>query len=165
MKQTTVVHTLMTLVAVIAYTVTAAAQELKPANPRAQDETAIREKLKQMNHGWKTRDAELFANPFATDADYVVVNGMRLKGRKAIEEGHRNLFRIIPKEDPTESESVREEVTIRFLCPDVALVHTVGFGTVHNIATLVLTKGAQGWEIAALQRTAIQAQPAGRPNR
>jgi uncharacterized protein (TIGR02246 family) len=150
---------------VVAYTLAVAAQESKSANPGVEDETAIREKLKQMNDGWKARDAGLFAKPFATDADYVVVNGTRLRGRKAIEEGHRHFFRMIPKEDPTEAESVRQEMTIRLLRPDVALVHTVGFGTVHNIATLVLTRGAQGWEIAALQRTEIQAQPAGRPNR
>jgi uncharacterized protein (TIGR02246 family) len=130
-----------------------------------EDEVAIHEKLKQMHDGWKARDAELFAKPFATDADYVVVNGMRLQGRKAIEEGHRALFARIPKEDPKESESVPNEVTIRFLRPDVALVHTVGFGTVHNIATLVLTKEGHGWEIASLQRTAIQAPPERQPNR
>lgn len=164
MKQPTAPRALMLLVAVIVPTIAAAAQESKSPQPQAADETAIREKLKQLNDGWKARDAELFARPFAADADYVVINGMRLRGRRAIEEGHRNFFRVIPKEDPKEAESVREEVTIRFLRPDVALAHTVGFGTAHNIATLVLTKGAQGWEIAALQRTQIQARPAGPPN-
>ena len=82
-----------------------------------------------MKDGWKTRVAKLFARPFAIDAD------------------------------PRESESVRDEFTIRYLRPDVALVHTIGFGTLHNIATLILTKSVQEREIAALQRTAIQASP------
>jgi uncharacterized protein (TIGR02246 family) len=125
------------------------------------EDPAILEKVKQWQDGWKARDAELFAKPFATDADYVIVNGRHLKGRKAIEEGHRGLFGRIPKEDPKESESVRDEVTIRYLRPDVALVHTVGFGTVHNIATLVLIKGAQGWRSQHFNGLQLKRNPQG----
>ena len=145
--------------AIIACAANTAAQAATSPKTQTDDQANILEKLRQMKDGWKTRDAKLFARPFAIDADYVVVNGMHLKGRQAIEEGHQVLFTRIPKEDPRESESVRDEVTIRYLRPDVALVHTIGFGTVHNIATLILTKDAQEWEIAALQRTAIQASP------
>jgi len=120
------------------------------------EDAAIQEKLRQMHDGWRARDAELFASPFAVDADYVVVNGMRLSGRQAIEQGHRRLFARIAERDSETAEAFRDEVTIRYLRPDVALVHKVGYGTVPNIATLVLTKNAQGWEIAALQRTAIE---------
>ncbi len=153
----------MTLVAVIAYTVTAAAQELKPANPRAQDETAIREKLKQMNDGWKTRDAELFAKPFATDADYVVVNGMHAKGREEIEKGHTAIFTTFYKD----SHNVATVKSVRYLRPDVAVAHVewnlefkVNGETKkgHAVNTMVVTKDGGKWSIAAFQNTAIEAQ-------
>ena len=156
MRQTLISSGALTaLIVILAHAATTITRASKSPRPDAEDEAAILETLKQMNDGWKSRDGEMFAKPFANDADYVVVNGMHLQGRKAIEEGHRALFARIPEADPKESESVRNEVTFRFLRPDVAIVHTVGFGTVHSIATLVLTKGAQGWQIAALQRTAI----------
>ena len=48
---------------------------------RAADEAAMRENVKQMETGWNTKSGALFAKPFAEDADYVVINGMYIKGR------------------------------------------------------------------------------------
>src|ERR1044071_2803782 len=56
------------------------------------DEAAMRESVKQMETGWNTKSGALFAKPFAEDADYVVINGMYIKGRAAIEVGHQRIF-------------------------------------------------------------------------
>ena len=34
---------------------------------------------------------------FAEDADYVIINGMRIKGREAIDSGHQQIFDTIYK--------------------------------------------------------------------
>jgi uncharacterized protein (TIGR02246 family) len=46
-----------------------------------------------MESGWNTKSGERFAE----DADYVVINGMYIKGRKAIETGHQQIFDTIYK--------------------------------------------------------------------
>ena len=52
------------------------------------DEAAIRKVVQQVQDGWNAKSGEAFAAPFAADADYVVVNGMKIKGRDLIEKGH-----------------------------------------------------------------------------
>jgi len=51
------------------------------------DEAAIRQVVQQVQDGWNAHDGKAFAAPFAPDADYVVVNGTKVKGREAIREG------------------------------------------------------------------------------
>src|ERR1043165_5550862 len=86
------------------------------------DEAAMRESVKQMETGWNTKSGALFAKPFAEDADYVVINGMYIKGRATIEAGHQRIFDTIYK-DTTLSLTVKQ---IRFLRPDVGVVHVSG---------------------------------------
>lgn len=61
----------------------------------AQDEAAIRSIVTQLQDGWNAHDGKAFAAPFANDADYVVVNGMYIKGREVIEKGHTGIFTTI----------------------------------------------------------------------
>src|SRR5215217_3708758 len=89
---------------------------------RAPDEAALRESVKQMETGWNTKSGALFAKPFAEDADYVVINGMYIKGRAAIESAHQRIFDTIYK-DTKINLTVKQ---IRFLRPDVAVVHVNG---------------------------------------
>ena len=128
---------------------------------RAAEEAAIRENVKQMESGWNTKSGALFAKPFAEDADYVVINGMYIKGRKAIEAGHQQIFDTIYK-DTTLTLNVKQ---IRFLRPDVAVAHVNahrnGPGkelSPDALLTLVLTKEKQGWTIAAFQNTEVVAR-------
>ena len=81
------------------------------AQNRSADETAIRENVKQMETGWNTKSGALFAKPFADDADYVVINGMYLKGRAVLETAHQQIFDTIYK-DTTVKLNVKQ---IRFL--------------------------------------------------
>ena len=128
---------------------------------RPADEAAIREGVKQLETGWNTKSGALFAKPFTDDADYVVINGLYIKGRNAIETGHQRIFDTIYK-DTTISLTVKQ---IRFLRPDVAVVHVSGHrdGPTKELVgdammTLMMTKEQQGWRIAAFQNTSVAAR-------
>jgi uncharacterized protein (TIGR02246 family) len=125
---------------------------------RATDEAAMRESVKQMETGWNTKSGVLFAKPFAEDADYVVINGNYIKGRAVIESQHQRIFDTIYK-DTNLTLTVKQ---IRFLRPDVAVVHVEGHRTSTTQAlvqdamlTLMMTREKQGWMIAAFQNTAV----------
>src|SRR5215216_6354285 len=83
------------------------------------DEAAIRQAVQRLQDGWNAHDGKAFAEPFTSDADYVVVNGMKIKGREAIEKGHTGIFTTIYKD----SHNVGTVRGVRFLRPDVAVVH------------------------------------------
>jgi uncharacterized protein (TIGR02246 family) len=125
------------------------------------DEAAIRKVVQQVQDGWNAKSGEAFAAPFAADADYVVVNGLKLKGRDLIEKGHMSIFLTVYKD----SHNVATVQSIRFLRPDVAVVHVewnlefrLNEKTEkgHAINTMVMTKDGGKWRIAAFQNTSIQ---------
>ena len=128
---------------------------------QAADETAIRAGVEQMMKGWNAGNGAEFAKPFAEDADYVVINGMQIKGREAIAKGHLGIFETFYKN----SNLSLSADSIRFLRPDVAIVHVSGSlkvtqgeaqRTTGARITLVMTKTGNKWEIAAFQNTQIQ---------
>lgn len=130
--------------------------------PQASDEALIRASVKQLETGWNTKSGATFAKPFAEDADYVVINGMYIKGRAAIDGGHQRIFDTIYK-DTTLTLTVKQ---IRFLRPDVAVVHVTGqrVGPTKDVVndaiiTLTMTKEKQGWVIAAFQNTGVVPPP------
>lgn len=133
-------------------------QPMQSQDSRAANEAAIRESVKQLETGWNTKSGAVFAKPFAEDADYVVINGMYIKGRAAIQTAHQRIFDTIYK-DTNISLTVKQ---IRFLRPDIAVVHVNGHRdgptkdlTGDAILTLVMTKEQQGWIIAAFQNTSV----------
>jgi uncharacterized protein (TIGR02246 family) len=135
--------------------------QLSAQNSSAGDEAAIRDNVKQIETGWNTKSGALFAKPFAEDADYVVINGMYLKGRAVLATAHQQIFDTIYK-DTTVSLTVKQ---IRFLRPDVAVVHVNAHRdgptkelTANAMLTLVMTKEKQGWTIAAFQNTQVLAR-------
>jgi uncharacterized protein (TIGR02246 family) len=122
------------------------------------DEAALRENVKALETGWNTKSGATFAKPFAEDADYVVINGMYIKGRAVIETQHQRIFDTIYK-DTTLSLTVKQ---IRFLRPDVAVVHVNGIRkgpekelNQEAMITFVMTKEKGSWSIAAFQNTAV----------
>jgi uncharacterized protein (TIGR02246 family) len=134
-----------------------------PAAADGADEAAIRENVRQMEAGWNAKSGAQFAKPFAADADYVVINGMYIKGQAAIAGGHQAIFDTIYRES-TLSLSVKQ---VRMLRPDVAVVHVTGSNkyaregethTTEAILTLVMTKESGAWKIAAFQNTEVRAQ-------
>jgi uncharacterized protein (TIGR02246 family) len=125
------------------------------------DETAIRAQVEQMMKGWNAKNGDEFAKPFAADADYVVINGMQINGRPAIAKGHQGIFDTVYKNSTISLAADK----IRFLRPDVAVVHVSGsLKIVEGDAaratsariTLVMTKAKGKWEIAAFQNTQVQ---------
>ena len=161
MKRSSTSIKLLTTIATFTLCVfTVSAQEAGAIKARAADEAAIRENVRQMEAGWNAKSGALFAKPFADDADYVVINGMYFQGRAIIEQAHQHIFNTIFK-NTTVSLSVKQ---IRFLRPDVAIVHITGHKdapesekelVTDSLVSLVMTKDKQGWKIAAFQNTQV----------
>ena len=160
MKTTLISMKLLTVVvAIVVFAVGFPVRGDGAANPLTDDEAAMRANVKQMEAGWNAKQGALFAKPFAEDADYVVINGMYLKGRSLIERMHQQIFDTFYK-NTTLNLSVRQ---VRFLRPDVALVHVSGQLTgaeneksVSNASmTMVMIRDKQGWKIAAFQNTQV----------
>jgi len=137
------------------------AQENAKAADKAKDEAAIRANVEQMQKGWNMKSGAEFAKPFAENSDYVVINGVHIKGRADNAKGHQYIFDTIYKD----SSIVVTVKQIRFLRPDVAVLHCESNLTFKaggeekkgsGIITLVMTKENDNWEIAAFQNTAIQ---------
>lgn len=128
----------------------------------SKDEAAIRKVVQQVQDGWNAHDAKTHAAAFAPDADYVVVNGSHDKGREEIQARHTQLFTGIYKN----SRNVATIKSVRFLRPDVAIVHTE-WNLLHDLSdsksrkghalnTIVMTKEKGKWSIAAYQNTPIR---------
>ena len=108
-------------------------------------------------------DGSAFAAPFAADAEFVNIRGEYFRGRGAIAAGHTALFQGIYAGS---TNHCAVEGT-RLLRPEVALVrvHSVLHAPQGPLAgrhaarfSLVLTKEAGSWEIAALHNT-LEAPP------
>jgi uncharacterized protein (TIGR02246 family) len=149
----------LALAAVLACALNAAAQTQTGGGG---DDAALRENVRQLETGWNSKSGAAFAKPFADDADYVVINGMQIKGREAIAQGHQRIFDTFYK-DSVLSLSVKQ---VRMLRADVAVVHvsghlksTQGAGAQEGdaVITLVMTKENGAWTIAAFQNTGVAA--------
>ena len=89
------------------------------------DEAAVRGLYRQLMDGWNKGSGESFAVPFTEDGDLVGFDGTHLKGRREIASFHQPLFDKWLKG----TRLVGEVKSVRFLSPDVALIHVIG-GTV-----------------------------------
>lgn len=140
------------------------AQEAKSPKAKAEDEAAIRENVKQMESGWNAKSGATYAKPFAEDADFVVINGMHIQGHEAIEKSHQRIFDTMFK-NTTVSLTVKQ---IRFLRPDVAVVHVNGHRDAPEaerdlvgdaMMVMVMTKEGTQWKIASFQNTWVTGPP------
>ena len=132
----------------------------------AKDEADVRALYQQLMDGWNKGNGESFAAPFAEDGDLIDFDGTHLKGRREIVSFHQPLFDKWLKG----TRLVGEVKSVRFLTPDVALIHAIG-GTVMrgksepspergSIQTLVSSKRGDEWHLAAFQNTRVR--PMGR---
>lgn len=129
------------------------------------DEVEIRALLQRLNQAWG--DADAFAAVFTEDAEYVTFDGSMVKGREAIAESHRPLFEGFMRGSRLEGQAP----TVRFLTPDVALVH--GKGAVIqrrqqkasrraiSVQTNVVIRQDGRWQIAAFHNTRYRPWNAG----
>ena len=133
---------------------------------QGQDVAAIHEVVRRVQDGWNAGDGDAFAAPFAEDADYVVVNGMHVKGRAANAAGHQQIFDTFYK-GSTNTYAVED---VRFIRPDVAVAHVHHHLKLQEPVTLptgettrggqarstwVLTKDGGKWSVAAFHNTPI----------
>lgn len=125
-------------------------------------EEAIHDLFRQMLTSWDAGDSDAYATQFTNDADYITFDGTHLKGREAIAAVHRQLFTFM------KGSSLKGQITgIRFLSPDIALVHTTGAILLpgdteirperKSIQTMVATKQNDYWLFTAFQNTRITA--------
>jgi uncharacterized protein (TIGR02246 family) len=135
-------------------------REEAAANDSA-DEAAVRALYQQLMDGWNQGSGDAFAAVFTEDGDLVAFEGTHFKGRQEIAPFHQRLFDKWLKG----SRLVGEVKDVRFLSPDVALMHAVG-GTVlrgksepvperDSIQTLVATRQDGEWRLAAFQNTRL----------
>lgn len=150
--------TIYTTLIILAAAAIAFSQEGAKGAEMSKDEASVRQIVQQIEAGWNSRDGKAFAAYFAADADYVVVDGMYVKGRDAIEKGHQRIFNTIFK-DSTNHGTVQ---SVRFLRPDIAVVHvewqlTVRSGGKESLGvamnTIFMTKDGGRWSIAAFHNT------------
>lgn len=136
-----------------------------PHAPPDGDETAVRALLSQMNEAWERGDARAYGALFTEDADYVVFDGARLRGRAENAALHQQLFDTI-----LGGTRLRGEVeSVAFVSEDVAIVHSSGgvlwpWQREINVRassrqTLVLVKHDGRWRIRAFQNTRIRPVP------
>jgi uncharacterized protein (TIGR02246 family) len=123
-----------------------------------QDRASLEAIVRQLESAWNAMDAEAFAAPFAIDADFVNIRAEHHRGRPAIAAGHAAIFR-----DFYAGSTVQFGVEGgRLLNVGVALLHVKSelnaptgplAGTHHACFSMVLTRTASGWEIAAFHNT------------
>jgi uncharacterized protein (TIGR02246 family) len=126
----------------------------------------IRQLLHQLTDSWNDGDATRYAAAFTEDADYITFFGLRMRGRKEIEDGHRHLFRLPIKLDPGGT----GDAEVKPLADRVALVITGGGSTVNgetdptrnSIITLTAVDTGDGWRFASFQNTRVSDPAAGR---
>jgi len=114
-----------------------------------------------MEAAWNRADAASYIANFEDKADFVVINGQKLKGRAEILAAHQAIFRSIYA-----GSCISYEIEqARLLAPEVAVVHiraqlqiAVGplAGEIRARPTLTLVRGVDGWRIASLQNTEIK---------
>jgi uncharacterized protein (TIGR02246 family) len=116
---------------------------------------------------WNSHDMAAFAALYAEDADFVNVLGVWLQGRAAIREHHAAIHASRMKT----SRLTALETEVRFLRPDVALVHVhweltgqigpdgAALPTRQGILSHVVAKTGGKWLITSSQNTDIAAMP------
>ena len=125
------------------------------------DEAALRALYQQLMDGWNQGSGDAFAAGFTEDGDLGGFDGTHFKGRQEIAPFHQQLFDKWLKG----SRLVGEVKDVRFLSPDVVLMHALG-GTVmrgksepvperDSIQTLVATRQDGEWRLAAFQNTRL----------
>ena len=126
------------------------------------DEAAVRDLYQQLMYGWNQGSGAAFAAVFTQDGDLVAFDGTHFKGRQEIASFHQQLFDKWMKG----SRLVGRVEAVRFLSPDVALMHAVDSTVMRgksepsperdSIQTLVAIRQGDEWRLAAFQNTRVR---------
>jgi len=130
-----------------------------------EDTTTIRELVDAAWRAWGRNDAAAYAACFTADSDYVAFDGTRLRGRDANEKAHADLFAGVLRG----TRIVGDVDDIRFLGPDVAVVHTHGAVLFPwqqhvpraraSIQTMIAARTDDGWRFSAFHNTRVRPLP------
>jgi uncharacterized protein (TIGR02246 family) len=125
------------------------------------DEQAIRQIELRFNEAWGRHDADRMVESLADDAQFVTVNGAWTKTRSEYLDlmqrlhGAKGPFRSSTRETP--------EMHVRFLAPDVAMMHSRFhiYGDIEEpertgIGTRVVRKIDGRWRTVAVQNTDVR---------
>lgn len=129
----------------------------------SEDEQVIRQLVQDFVDGWNAGDGYACAKPFAEDADFTAITGLKAKGREIIANGHNEILSTLYRG----SKNSAAVESIRFVRPDVAVADVtfrfVGevrpFGLERSSCGLVCTKDNGAWSIAVFRNMV----PFGRP--
>lgn len=126
------------------------------------DEAAVRDLYRELMDGWNRGSGEGFASVFTEDGDQVAFDGTHFEGRAEIASSHQELFDKWMKG----TRLVGWIKDVRFLGPDVALMHAVGSTVMRgktepsperdSIQTLVAVRRDGQWRLAALDNIRIR---------
>ena len=126
------------------------------------DDAAVRALYQQLMDGWNKGSGKAFASAFTEDGDLVAFDGTHFHGRAEIVPFHQELFDKWLKG----SRLVGQVKDVRFLSPQIALMHAVGStvmsGKSHpdptrdSIQTLIAVQEAGEWRLAAFQNTRLR---------
>lgn len=131
----------------------------------ASDEAAIRGLVDAFIEGWNRGDGAGCARPFALDADFTNIMGLRAHGRDLIARGHQEILSTVYKG----TRSTASVNGIRLLRPDVAVVDVDLMlqdeqGATHaSNANVVATREGDTWSIVCFHNMVPFQRPAAGP--
>jgi uncharacterized protein (TIGR02246 family) len=132
------------------------------------DEAAIRHLIDAFTEGWNAHDGKACARPFAADADFTNIMGLKAHGRDMIARGHDEILSTVFREARISS-TVH---SIRFIRPDVAVADVTfkmqsegggPFGLRQSQAGLVATKDNNVWSIVVFRNMVPFERPTAGP--
>ncbi|HEX5850893.1 MAG TPA: SgcJ/EcaC family oxidoreductase [Rubrobacter sp.] len=126
------------------------------------DEARIRALFGDLLGDWGRGDGEAYGSRFTEDADYVAFDGTHTRGRREISTSHQQLFDKYLQG----TRLTGRILSIKFLRPDVALIHATG-GTIMrgkaepsperaSIQTLVAVREGEEWRFVAFHNCRVR---------
>ena len=139
-----------------------------PGPVPGQDEREIRAIVDRMFDSWGRGDAAAYHADFTDDADYVSFDGSR-RGTDESIRSHENLFRTVLHG----SRLTGQVESIRFVTPDVAVVHLIGSIVEGwrqqprrrrlSRQTMVVVRRDGRWQVTAFHNTRVRPLPTSGP--
>jgi uncharacterized protein (TIGR02246 family) len=126
------------------------------------DDEQLHALFERLMSAWTAGDAQAYGACFTADCDYVSYDGTQARGVEVMVDSHDKLFRGVL----TGTALVGEIESIRFLSPDIALVH--GFASVLvawrtdlpkrrlTRTTIVAVRTPQGWRITSINNARVR---------
>ena len=123
----------------------------------AGEEQAIKAVLARFYGGWNAHDVDRMVSAYADDVDHINVFAEWHKGKAEISDDLRR-FHAGPARNSRKTFTVEK---IRFVRPDVAVIHVRSLSTVGNLGTYVMAKDAGEWRTVSFTNVGYELTPSG----